>query len=392
MSERKRVETKRSQGRVAKSLRKGRPAKGGGNRAAKRAMAQNMYAPSVRGVSGSSFTVARSRAMAGQEDVEIVKMRYETTSAFTLTGGSASYVLVKGNSIYRPYGSNTDNPAGYQRLYTQYFRSNVLASRVEVRLWSNTSAGVQQPFRIAAVPCTSSQSTVYTGYSNIASLRGVPHSTEALYSPGATLPVLRSAGTQAQILFGRAREDGYETVAGTSFCGESGADPTTVWYHVIGLQAMAGTTSLDAQLQVMIEFEVMFFRPIATAVQSLNRFGNEDTVSGSDGFASFTPSSSKGAPIVIGQDATLEKKSAEHVLSEQKDGKDASTAETKGARTVKLTQDELLDVRFDTPTAADWAEFKRIKADLAVRKTPQVGAGVQGTPDRRVLGSPLGPA
>jgi len=193
-----------------------------------------------------------------------------------LTAGSSSYVSVKGNSIYRPYASNTDSPSGYQRLYTQYQRSLVLGSRLEVRLWSNTSAGVQQPFRIAVVPCTATQATVYSAYANIASLRGVPHSSEALFSPGAALPTLRSSANSAELFFGRRREDAQEVIGGTTYSGDSGTDPSTLWYHLIGLQAMAGTTSLDSQMQVMIEFDVMFYRPIATAVQSLNWHGNEE--------------------------------------------------------------------------------------------------------------------
>lgn len=217
--------------------------------------------------------------MAGQEDVELVRMRYETTSAFTATAGGASYLQIKGNSIYRPYPGNTDSPAGYQRLYTQYEQSIVLASRVTVRLWSNTGAGVQQPFRIAAVPCTPTQYTTYSGFSNVAALRGVPHATEKLFSPGAAMPSLACSGTTAQVLLGSKDETAVEASAASSFVGTSGADPSQIWYHLIGLQAMAGTTSLDAQLQVLIEFDVMFRRPVPTAVQqllSLNFWGNEE--------------------------------------------------------------------------------------------------------------------
>lgn len=215
--------------------------------------------------------------MAGQEDVEFVKMRYETTSAFTLTAGATSYITVKGNSIYRPYGSNTDSPAGYQRLYTQYERSLVIGSRISARLWSNTSAGVQQPFRMISVPCTATQKAVYSAYSNISSLKGVPHASEVLFSPGATLPTLRSSGTLAQVLLGASTMDPtIEAIGGTSYSGESAVDPSTLWYHLIALQAMAGTTSLDSQIQVCIEFDVMFHRPIPTAVQSLNLWGNEE--------------------------------------------------------------------------------------------------------------------
>ena len=239
-----------------------------------------MYTPPIRGVGGSPFKVARTWAMGGQEDVELVKMRYETSSAFTATSGAASYLQIKGNSIYRPYPGNTDSCAGYQRLYTQYARSMVLGSRIEVRLWSDTGAGVQQPFRLAAVPVTTAAYTVYSGFSNVTSLRGVPHSTEKLFSPGAPMPVLRNSGTTSQIQLGLAKETGVEVVTGatTGFVALSGADPFTLWYHLVGLQAMAGTTTLNAQIQVMIEYDVMWFQPVATAVQQLTKWGTESDV------------------------------------------------------------------------------------------------------------------
>jgi hypothetical protein len=236
------------------------------------------FVPPIKGVSGSRFAVAQTWAMAGQEDVELVRMRYETTSAFTATSGNASYLQVKGNSIYRPYPGNTDSPAGFQRLFTQYERSMVLGSRITVNLWSDTGAGVQQPFRIAVVPCTATQYTTYSGFANVAALRGVPHSSEALFSPGAKMPVLSASGTTAQILLGFKEETAVESVGGSGYQGTVSADPTTVWYFLVGLQAMAGTTTLNAQLQVLIEFDVMFLRPIPTAVQSvtINRWGNEE--------------------------------------------------------------------------------------------------------------------
>lgn len=233
------------------------------------------YAPPISSVSGSPFRVTRNWAMAGQEDVELVRMRYETSSAFTASTGGASYLQIKGNSIYRPYPGNTDSPAGYQRLYTQYARSIVLGARISVNLWSDTGAGVQQPFRIAVVPCTAAAYTIYSGYSNVTSLRGVPHATEALFSPGAKMPTVSGSGTTAQILLGFENETGYENLS-SAYYGTSGADPSGLWYFLVGLQAMAGTTTLNAQLQCLIEFDVAFYQPIGTAVQQLNRWGNEE--------------------------------------------------------------------------------------------------------------------
>ena len=275
------TESKRSKNASAKKA--GKNSRRGRKSAAPRELAKHGqffkgYVPPISGVSGSPFKVARTWAMAGQEDVELVRMRYETTSAFTATGGAASYLQIKGNSIYRPYPGNTDSPAGYQRLYTQYATAIVLGSRVTVRLWSDTGAGVQQPFRIAAVPCTSAQYTIYSAYSNIAALRGVPHATEQLFSPGAAVPTLKASGTTAQVLLGFKNESAVESLPNAGFSAASGADPSTLWYHLIGLQAMAGTTTLNAQLQVLIEFDVMFRTPVATAVQSLsiNKWGNEE--------------------------------------------------------------------------------------------------------------------
>lgn len=223
---------------------------------------------------GFSRTVDR---LAGQEDCEFTTMRYETTSAFTATAGAASFLLHKGNSIYRPYSGNTDSVGGYQRMYTQYRKSLVVASRIEVRLWCGTS-GVQEPFRIVLIPCSVTQSTVYTAYSNIASLRDVPHAVEKLFSPGATMPRISARGTSATVLDGaRSISSTVESAPVGTWTGTSGADPGTLWYYAVGYQNMAGTTTNNLQAQVMMEFKVKWFEPIATAVQSVtNKWGNEE--------------------------------------------------------------------------------------------------------------------
>jgi hypothetical protein len=234
---------------------------------------------SSAGIQGG-FTTGRSK-LAGQEDVEFTTMRYETTSAFTATGGAASFLLHKGNSVYRPYSGNTDSVGGYSRMYTQYRRSLVIASRIEVRLWCATS-GVQEPFRIAVFPCTVNQSTVYTAFSNIAQLRDVPHSQERLFSPGDLMPRIYAKGDSASVVNGHSRmtRDDLITEATISsgWTGTTGADPGTLWYWGVGYQNMAGTTTNNLQAQVMIEFDVMWFEPVPTAVQVavVNKWGNEE--------------------------------------------------------------------------------------------------------------------
>jgi hypothetical protein len=218
---------------------------------------------------------SRVDAMAGQEDSELVTMRYETTSAFTATGGAASYLQIKANSIYQPWPSLTDSPAGYQRMFTQYSRAMVVRSRAEFRIWSSITGSVQEPFRMAVVPCDTTQAAVYSAYTNVASLRGVPHSREALFSPGAEMPKLRSTVDNSAIFFGMAQDSRIIAASG-QFTAATGADPAALTYFLVGLQSMAGTTTLNCQLQGVIEFDVYFHRPIATAVQSLNRFGNEE--------------------------------------------------------------------------------------------------------------------
>ena len=232
-----------------------------------------------KGAGGRSMTggfhVTHDRTLAGQEDVEYTTHRYETTSAFTATGGAASYLLHKGNSVYRPYSGNTDSVGGYARMYTQYRKSLVVGSRIEVKLWCATT-GVQEPFRIAVFPCSVAQSTIYTAYTNIAQLRDVPHCKEVLFSPGSKMPTIRAEATTAQVLDGVRRnlEDAESAIG--KWEGTTGADPTTLWYFGVGYQNMAGTTTNNLQAQVMIEYKVKWYEPVATAVQvERNRFGNE---------------------------------------------------------------------------------------------------------------------
>lgn len=214
-----------------------------------------------------------------QPDVTIVKLRYETTSAFTSTGGAASYVQIKGNSIFHPYVGNTDNPGGTARMYADYKYSLVLKSSITIRLWGGVS-GQDEPFRLVVVPCNSDQYTTYSGFSNIAQLWDVPHARQKLFSPGGVLPTLKSWGTTQAVLFGNSKERGQEWQSGSlsTYAGTSGSDPTgSLWYFLIGYQNMAGTTTTNQQAQVSIEYTVRFAEPVPTPVQftSRNKWGNE---------------------------------------------------------------------------------------------------------------------
>ncbi len=227
------------------------------------------------------FSIMKTLNPSGQADVELDKLYYETTSAFTATGGASSYLQIKGNSIYRPYPGNTDSCGGYQRMYTQYRQSYAEASAVEVRVWSATGTASQEPFRLLLIPCTSEQYTVYSGYTNIAALVDVPHAKQTLFSPGGTLPKLRAKAPTVGVLAGVARDDGTLAQQNSNFWGTSGADPSPLWYWLIGLQSMAGTTTLNCQIQVKITYWLRWRQPIATAVQQLmrNKWGNEEVPS-----------------------------------------------------------------------------------------------------------------
>jgi len=328
------------------------------------------------GVSGGritgGFTLSRSR-LAGQEDCEITTMRYETTSAFTATGGAASFLLHKGNSIYRPYSGNTDSCGGYARMYTQYRRSMVIASRIEVRLWCGTS-GVQEPFRIILIPCSIAQSTIYTAFSNIASLRDVPHSVERLFSPGASMPKITAKGSNATVLLGDAKESGAEFQslnASTGFFGTSGVDPGTLWYFAVGFQNMAGTTTNNLQAQVMLEYKVKWVEPIATAVQvAVNKWGNEEV-----------PPALSGGKVFMGGAG------AQSLDTLSLSGTGASSviraAPAEESKAVKLTQAEAFEDWTDTES-----EFASFKEACAKRRKALRKSGISSAAETKAAGAP----
>ena len=264
---------------TVKSGKKGKSKVRKAKQKAKKAMGQtNAEAPWGGLSSQGGFSEVKVKNMGGQADVEVNRLRYETTSAFTATGGAASYLQVKANSVYRPYPGNTDSCGGYQRMYTQYRQSYAAGSTLEVRVWSATGTASQEPFRIVVVPCTSDQYTIYSAYTNIASLVDVPHAKEVLFSPGGVLPHLSSKCSVANISMGEKKERGLADVVSTSdFWGASGADPSRLVYWLVGLQCMAGTTTLNCQIQVRITYNMKWRQPIATAVQQLTRFGTEFT-------------------------------------------------------------------------------------------------------------------
>lgn len=226
------------------------------------------------GISGG-VTSIWTKAVA-QPDVMVVKMRYETTSAFTSTAGAASYVQVKGNSIYRPYVGNTDSVGGYARMFADYEFAGVLKSEITVRLWGGV-AGQDEPFRVIVIPVSPTQYTTYSGFSNIGQLYDVPHAVQGVFSPGGKLPVIRARGSNATVNLGQSGETGIELTSGsmTQYCFGTALDPSSLWYYLIGYQNFAGTTTTNQQAQVSMEYTVKWMRPIATPVQfAVNKFGN----------------------------------------------------------------------------------------------------------------------
>lgn len=214
----------------------------------------------------------------GVPDRAMVKIRYQTTSSFTSSGaGAPSFLQIKQNSIYRPYPGNTDSCANYQRMYAQYRKSLVVASKVTVTFWTGTNGTSSVPFRTVIIPCTAVQYTAYSAYTNISSLWGVPHARQAEYSPGGQMPRLTGYTTTAALAVAQKHEEALD-VSSPIYVGFAGADPTTLQYFLVGYQAFAGTTAIPTQAQVQIEYYVKFYEPVATVEQQLdtNYWGNEE--------------------------------------------------------------------------------------------------------------------
>jgi len=229
----------------------------------------------ARGGITSGFVRGHS-ALAGQEDAEFTTHRYEYSAGVTATGGAVSYIQIKGNSIYRPYVGNTDSVGGYARMYTQYVRSIVISSSIRVTCAGDAATGTKGGWRIAIVPCTSSQYSVYSAFANAAQLRDVPHSREAFYSVGSRPASCTSTGTTQSLLFGDTEKADAVLSSSSAYYGSTGADPSALWYYAVAIQPMEPITDL-CSLNFAISFKVKWFSPIATAIQvSTNRWGNEE--------------------------------------------------------------------------------------------------------------------
>jgi len=222
------------------------------------------------------FHTVHDKTLAGQEDNEYTTMVFETTSAFTSTSGAASYLQIKGNSIYRPYPSVLSSPAGYARMYTQYLVAQVVEATCEVQCWSAVT-GQDEPFRIIVLPCTTQSYTIYSAFSNISSLAGVPHAKQAIFSPGGKLPRVTATGNTGSLIYGESKIDEAAEATQTNYVATTGADPGNIWYFLVGYQNFAGTTTTFQQAQIKLTYRVRWFKPVATAEQAitLDYFGNE---------------------------------------------------------------------------------------------------------------------
>lgn len=205
----------------------------------------------------------------------MVKLKYSTTEAFTVALGGAAYQTIKLNSMHDPYAGLTDVPSGYTRLYEQYSRAIVYASKLTVRLWSGAEAADEEPFRMVVIPCNSTQLTAYSAYTNVVALDNAPHGKMKIFSPGATLPTLTHF-MKTSILDTADRRETDADVVG-DLAAPVNTDPARLFTWLIGMQTFAGTTTLNVQIQVQCEYYVKFFRLVAPAEQAIerNRNGNE---------------------------------------------------------------------------------------------------------------------
>lgn len=204
--------------------------------------------------------------LSGLPDREYVKMKYSTTSAFTVTGGNASYLQVKLNSPYRPWPGNTDSAGGYSRMYSNYKLGVCHGSEIRLRLWSG-SASSSYPFRVITIPCTSDQYTVYSGYTNIVALNDVPHAKSRLFSPGSDMINLSSYSSVQTLAFGNNKQN--DLRLRSSFSAQSGSSPGDLFYWLVALQVIAGTTTVDCQLEAEIIYYMEYYQPVVSTIPQL---------------------------------------------------------------------------------------------------------------------------
>lgn len=216
--------------------------------------------------SGMAVSGLRISDFSGRPEMEKVRLRYGTTSAFTVVGGAATYLQIKGNSVFKPYPGNTDSAGGQATMFSLYDRCLVYASRISLRLWSDTS-GNSEPFRAVIAPCNGSQYTAWSAASNIVTLYDNPNFRKAVYSPGSSMLNLKHACYTPQILFG-INQNLKELMAQTATLAQAtGADPSSLSYWLVGMQNFAGTTTLDCQIEVVIEYDCVFFRSVGSNMQ-----------------------------------------------------------------------------------------------------------------------------
>lgn len=210
----------------------------------------------------------------GLPDRQFVKLKYATTSAFTTTGGVASFLQLKLNSVYRPYAGNTDSDGGQAQMFSRYVNCLVRGSKVTIRLWSSATGAVPEPFRIVLIPVTPANYTTLSGLSNIVTICDMPHAIHRLVSPGAEMPYVQSYCSVNTLAFGDYKQN--DEILRSSFTQTSGTDPSTILYWLVGYQNMAGTTNLDLQAEVTIEHYCEFYSQVLSTLPQMTWNGLND--------------------------------------------------------------------------------------------------------------------
>jgi hypothetical protein len=180
-------------------------------------------------------------------DTHRCTMFYRQQIPYTSVLSPQLYVF-RGNGPYDPDVTGTGSqPVGFDQLglfFTSYY---VVGSRIKIVLINETVV----PLQLSVVPAVSS--TAVTTFDNSLLLNGVRYITVDGITKGGT--------SYKTLVSSQATLDIFGTNFDTNYSSAFTTNPSTQWYWLINFQSSDQATTISAELQVSIFYDVYAFGP-----------------------------------------------------------------------------------------------------------------------------------
>ena len=212
----------------------------------------SFYKTEVKSVGGNPVLSTPSVVGGFPEKLKTV-LRYEEILSLTATSGVPSSYIYRGNSVFDPNQTGTGGqPANFDDLAVHYDFYRVLSSRITCIFNNGSNSNV--PGMAVVVPTYSTSLAA-----SLQDFAAQPFALTGVVS-NASNPLTLSMEMATSKMVGQTRQ---VVLASDLLASLVSTNPTKQWYWQLNWGALDGSTTLNSQTLVSIEYEVEFFGRIS---------------------------------------------------------------------------------------------------------------------------------